>query len=378
MDILIADDSSAIQKVVRIAFKDTIFQTADVDSVDFLSARLRMLSPAAVLVNPKLPGLKGPLELKQIVDNIPVVLLVGTYDYIDVDEWSKAGFSHMMKKPFDGKALVRLVSSLIGMEKPDPNSKQGSQSDRKGVFQGLEMSLLAGGHFEESASTRASPHLNQSEDRGKKAFSELELSSLNFPDLSMGQGKPKAPSAPSIEDARVLSLPDLPHQKANPRGIEGDRSSMVNELGKKIDPLNSAPALSGSQAFGSDFSTDSRISPSSNYLSQGTSGRGGEKLDSNTLGVNSLGKLGSEDLLESGIKRRIDDLLTSSQSITPPFQLENLIANIWPRLQDLIRIEVRQYLDGQIKSQIPQMAKDVITGEIRRLTDEKARIHIDR
>ena len=69
---------------------------------------------------------------------------------------------------------------------------------------------------------------------------------------------------------------------------------------------------------------------------------------------------------------------TSSANLAQMIDPEKILAQLWPRIHDLVRSEVRQYLEVYLKSQLPTLTKDVITQEIRRLSEEKARINIDK
>jgi hypothetical protein len=176
------------------------------------------------------------------------------------------------------------------------------------------------------------PPLNQTEDRGKKAFSDLEFSQLNFAEFNMGTTKTRSASATRAEDHLVSKLPDLPvANKSEAKAVTETPSH---------SPLDLAISKSLSEF---DFN-----SPSSSKSEP------------------------SRDLDVDQQHSKYDH--TSATAV----DMDALVAMIWPRLQELIRSEVKQYLDGQVKGQIPQLAKEVIMSEIRRLTDEKARIHVDR
>jgi hypothetical protein len=68
----------------------------------------------------------------------------------------------------------------------------------------------------------------------------------------------------------------------------------------------------------------------------------------------------------------------SSANLAQMIDPEKILAQVWPRIHDLVRSEVRQYLEVYLKSQLPALTKDVIMQEIRRLSEEKARINIDK
>ncbi|MCX6110549.1 MAG: response regulator, partial [Proteobacteria bacterium] len=75
--------------------------------------------PEALIIDASLPGAKGPADfakLRQEAGQIPVLLLIGTYEAVDEAAFRQAGFSHVLKKPFDTGDLATQMESLLGAQ----------------------------------------------------------------------------------------------------------------------------------------------------------------------------------------------------------------------------------------------------------------------
>ncbi len=115
--ILVADDSSTIQKVIKIAFARHQVEIIEASSFVEALAITAQSQPAALIIDASLPGSKGPddfAKLRQEAGQIPVLLLIGTYEAVDEAAFRQAGFTHVLKKPFDSGDLTAQMESLLG------------------------------------------------------------------------------------------------------------------------------------------------------------------------------------------------------------------------------------------------------------------------
>lgn len=116
--LLLADDSITIQKVVNLTFADQgmdVFAFSDGDSA---VERLDEIRPDIVLADVNMPGINGYqlCELMRSDDsnrNIPVVLLVGSFEPFDREEAERVGSSAFLTKPFT--SIAELVSTVQGL-----------------------------------------------------------------------------------------------------------------------------------------------------------------------------------------------------------------------------------------------------------------------
>ena len=118
--LLVADDSVAIQKVVDLTFTDEGMQVTAVGDGDQAREKLEEIAPDIVLADAHMPGIDG-YELCRIIrqserlKEIPVILLVGSFEPFDEALAREAGASDIVTKPFQSiRDLVNRVGSLLG------------------------------------------------------------------------------------------------------------------------------------------------------------------------------------------------------------------------------------------------------------------------
>ncbi len=119
--LLIADDSAAIQQVIRLAFDgEPIDVVAADDGAAAIDAVTRE-SPDIVLVDASLPGtdgydLAGLLRADAAHAAVPVVLLTGAFELVDRARADAVGCRDVLVKPFAPRDVVARVLSLLGLE----------------------------------------------------------------------------------------------------------------------------------------------------------------------------------------------------------------------------------------------------------------------
>ena len=119
--LLIADDSAAIQQVIRLAFDgEPIDVVAADDGAAAIDAVTRE-SPDIVLVDASLPGTDGYDLAGRLRDDaahaaVPVVLLTGAFEPVDRARADAVGCRDVLVKPFAPGDVVARVLSLLGLE----------------------------------------------------------------------------------------------------------------------------------------------------------------------------------------------------------------------------------------------------------------------
>jgi len=114
--ILLADDSVTIQKVIELTFMDEDYDVKAVSNGDEALAALPELRPDVVIADVHMPGANGYevcRRSKEIQPDVPVLLLVGTFEPFDEGQARAAGADSFLKKPFDSQELLQRVQDLI-------------------------------------------------------------------------------------------------------------------------------------------------------------------------------------------------------------------------------------------------------------------------
>ncbi len=113
--ILLADDSVTIQKVIELTFMDDDYEVVAVGNGDEALEKLDEITPDFVIADVHMPGASGydvAKHSKSLRPEIPVLLLVGTFEPFDEEQAERSGCDAFLKKPFDSQELQRLVEEL--------------------------------------------------------------------------------------------------------------------------------------------------------------------------------------------------------------------------------------------------------------------------
>lgn len=115
--ILLADDSVTIQKVIELTFMDDDYEVRAVGNGDEALAMLTALQVDFVIADVHMPGASGYevcRRSKQQRPEVPVLLLVGTFEPFDESQARACGADSYLKKPFDSQELLGRVHDLLG------------------------------------------------------------------------------------------------------------------------------------------------------------------------------------------------------------------------------------------------------------------------
>src|SRR5512138_2371017 len=122
-NLLLADDSITIQKVVGITFANEDFKVTSVDNGEDAITKARELRPDVILADVVMPrkngyevceAVKGDPSLR----SIPVLLLAGTFEAFDEARARAAKADGHIAKPFESGALINRVKELVGLAAP--------------------------------------------------------------------------------------------------------------------------------------------------------------------------------------------------------------------------------------------------------------------
>lgn len=113
--ILLADDSVTIQKVIELTFMDEDYEVVAVGNGDEALEKLDEITPDFVIADVHMPGADGydvAKHSKSLRPEVPVLLLVSTFEPFDEEKARKSGCDAFLKKPFDSQELQQLVERL--------------------------------------------------------------------------------------------------------------------------------------------------------------------------------------------------------------------------------------------------------------------------
>lgn len=117
--LLLADDSVTIQKVINLTFADEGIEVMTVGDGDAAMERFYEFRPDIVLADVNMPGTNGyriceNLRQREDSANIPVILLVGSFESFDENEARRVGANDWITKPFQSiRQLVSRVTELL-------------------------------------------------------------------------------------------------------------------------------------------------------------------------------------------------------------------------------------------------------------------------
>src|SRR5258708_5381749 len=114
--ILLADDSVTIQKVIELTFMDDDYEVLAVGNGDEPLAMLTALTVDFVIADVPMPGpsvCDVCRRSKQLRPEVPVLLLVGTFEPFDEAQARESGADSFLKKPFASQELLGRVHELL-------------------------------------------------------------------------------------------------------------------------------------------------------------------------------------------------------------------------------------------------------------------------
>jgi CheY-like chemotaxis protein len=176
--LLLADDSPTIQKVINLTFADEGIDVIAVSDGNAAIQQLREMTPDLVMVDVHMPGLNGyqiceRLRQNAELKNVPVILLVGSFEPFDEEEAKRVGADDFLMKPFQSiRQLVSRVGALL-----EPPQQEPAQPEVVGSVEpevetpGPEATENVETHTTETA-PEAAPVVGEYSDLGDELLSE--------------------------------------------------------------------------------------------------------------------------------------------------------------------------------------------------------------
>lgn len=307
--ILVADDSTPIQKVIKIAFSKYQVEILTAGSLSESLKESERAHPELVIADASLPGVAAASDFSRILaksQGAAMIMLMGTYDSVRESDLRAAGFEVILKKPFDAIELLEACERML----PGKLSQSGA------------------------GSTSTKENAPQSAPPAPHVAPGVPLFSLDAPDPAM------TPPPPVVDTTRK------------------GRPAFDERSGDLPSGLPQVPTTPGSMASVADRSAASwRSAPAGLELSMSSDAYAGPQLSFDppphaAKNDSSLGKAPSATL--GGISGAAEDFMRHE-------------------LPALVERAVERYCREHFKG----VARDILTTELRRLADEKARYLVD-
>lgn len=177
--LLLADDSITIQKVVNLTFADEGIDVISVSDGAAALAQLASETPDILLADVNMPGPTGyeiceRLRANEATRNVPVILLVGSFEPFDETEAARVGANAYLTKPFQSiKQLIAQVNELMETSRQTPAEDEALPEANEAEAVTIESSteqLYAG---ESTASAPAEPAPAAPESPAPRQFDDL-------------------------------------------------------------------------------------------------------------------------------------------------------------------------------------------------------------
>jgi len=377
--ILVADDSATIQKVIKIAFSRHGYDIIEAASfIEAITAQTRATSDI-IIADASLPGAHGPSDFLKIAHDgsIPLLLLVGSYESVDEDSFRSLGFSHFLKKPFESSDIVSLVDQLIaelgesGEGKTIPPLVDRSQHTTVFHEGGIGLSFGEDSHGQgktdplgraslhsdlgnqtmpppppppNAAMIQTSPAFIDETKKGRKAFSPGGNEAAS--------GKPSA-GVPSF------TVPPPPANQDQQPSFNIDHDQQVHER-DKLDQrtgLPSIPSEIGLMSQSSDMDMEPPVLNTKPWVAMPN-----ERVDRKAPDT---------------LPWQPEPLPKARQKATDENYLEKIEKMVEESVEDQLPALVQKAIEVYCERHFKTLAREVITNELRRLAEEKARHLVD-
>lgn len=354
--ILVADDSATIQKVIKIAFSRHNYEIVEASSyIEALTAQSRA-SASVVIADASLPGAHGPSDFSKLSQGgrTPLLLLVGSYESVDEDSFRSLGFSQFLKKPFESGDIVALVDQMVA-KLPDTNLPPPPSPPSNTLTAGSDRSKHTTVIHEGGIGISF----------GDEPYASGKTDPLGKPGVSL-----------SVSDEDRLPPPPVhaftDETKKGRKAFTGGPDEVPSfKLAGEQSSSGRVPPL----PFGSDLDDDSGL-PDLGFMTQGA-GSGMDITPPPSPPLSTIPPLPPKSGPGTG------QSFSPTRTVPPPpvvkpedylDKIEKLVEDsVDDRLPPLVRKAIEDYCDRHFKS----LAREVITSELRRLAEEKARHLVD-
>jgi CheY-like chemotaxis protein len=391
--ILVADDSSTIQKVIKIAFSrlkiDIVEASSFLESISALSARSGTdKMPDMIIVDASLPGARSPADFRRLSDDCngaPVLLLIGSYEAVNEDDFRAAGFTNFLKKPFESSDIVAVAEQLLDdhlnvsaapkVAAPEAAAPRFEAPSNQSVFDKVSMEHTDSGFGMPGPVTPPPPG---------KAFRETMF-------IAPGGVVPQSPrqTQPPMEEPRFVlkdtnsDLPQALNTDAEGSESREERQAREERQDREESEFQDAaanasgswpvppppPPMTDESRKGRKAFDATKAPPQVVKAQSSTTNRG--------PAVTQAFNLNSPKLPESSSSKSSRAPETALNRGGKPASEASLSEQLLPLLEEMLPALVRQAVEDYCNRHFKTLAREIIAGELRRLADEKARHLVD-
>ena len=232
--LLVADDSTTIQKIISMAFENEDVEVEGVGDGQEAFDRIAEFNPDIVLADVDMPGLDG-FELSAKIKESPetsgvkVLLLAGDFEDFDEKRYQACGANNHISKPFKSDDIVTMVKGLL--EGDDVAAPSDANLEKESSFEPASAEIIEQAQDETEAVSEILEKLKVPEPQEEPSLEEL----LESVEKLSSDGT----ETPDLEDAGELE------EEAPVVALENDDDIMdqmirgVEELKESVQPFES-------------------------------------------------------------------------------------------------------------------------------------------
>jgi CheY-like chemotaxis protein len=213
--LLLADDSTTIQRVIELTFAGEDIQVVAVSDGDQAIARIQSAPPDIVLADVGMPGKTG-YEVAEYIKrtpqlaHIPVVLLTGAFEPVDQAKADAVGCDGVLAKPFEPQIVIGRVRELLGKGTAASTSAAGNAPAAvdKPASNVVPFAPEPPASSPEPASPE--PRVEDYFDRIDAAFASFSGPSTVVPDIQLASPPPSSAIVNDFTSAGQAATPEPP------------------------------------------------------------------------------------------------------------------------------------------------------------------------
>lgn len=235
MKLIVADDSTTIQKVIKLAFKGEAAELVTVSSFVELLGEVGKTTFDAVICDANLSGMHGVQGLEKLssaIGQTPLLLLKGSFDSVDETSLNQSGYHNFLKKPFDAPTIVQKVRALV-LGSRVPKREDGSEANPEAGSEGNEAPTIIFGLPEETSSEN-SGSLDES--------GSIDFSAMSAPQSTLSSPEKAQDKQPAVSTGEKGKKTFSTHAGINELSLDLDSAPSPLHVERPSQPPQPAKA----------------------------------------------------------------------------------------------------------------------------------------